>query len=324
MFELMHSLQMIEKASDVSMAGMISILAAILMSGQDAEAAGAILYSGAAGTTQAMINFTRENEYEADRVGIELLKKSEYDPSAMASFMGLLQSKEQTGAVSSIEYLRTHPISANRVAEIRSRITSLDTAPYKFRRYQQFRDYLFYLYPDGIRSYRQTEFAQALELTRHGQYEQAEALYKRLLKSDPDSLWYNFALAQNKEFAGYLDEAASLYQSMLLLYPGDLAIGLRLISVQFQQGRLAHSLELTKSLLSSHEEEFRLHRWLVDIYMKLENSLMRRLAEADYHWYSGHQEMATKLYRVLLSEGRLDAVYEANVKQKLEQLASKE
>lgn len=322
--ELMHSLQMMEKASDVSMAGMISVLAAILMSGKDAEAASAILYSGVAGTTQSMINFTRENEYEADRVGIELLKKSDYDPDAMASFMDLLQSKEQTGAASSIEYLRTHPISANRVAEIRSRLSSLDKTPFKLRRYQQFRDYLFYLYPDGIRASRQTEFALALELTRNGKYEQAEQIYKSLLKTDVDSLWFNFAQAQNKELAGQLNQAADLYQSMLLLYPGDLAIGLRLVGIWFRQQKITKALELTQALISDHKQEPRLYHWLVDIFDQLKNPLKRRLAEADYHWYSGHRERANKLYRVLMSEGNLGAADEVNVKLKLELLTSQE
>ena len=67
--ELMHGMQMLEKAQEVNMAGMISLLAALLIGGQNSDLASALVFSSAAGSGQTMLNFTRANEYEADRIG---------------------------------------------------------------------------------------------------------------------------------------------------------------------------------------------------------------------------------------------------------------
>ena len=66
-------------------------------------------------------------------------------------------------------------------------------------------------------------------LTRNGQYRSAEGIYKTLIKEDPDSIWYSYALAENLDYQDRLEEATTLYESMLLLYPDDFALGVRLV-----------------------------------------------------------------------------------------------
>lgn len=316
--ELMHSMQMIEKASDVNVAGVISILAAILVGSQDPAAGSAILYTGIAGSAQAMINFTRANEYEADRVGIELLKKSNYNPAAMASFMQLLQQREQSGAFSNIEYIRTHPISSNRVAEIRSRLLNLKKQVYKTRRYQQFKNYLFYLYAESVSLNKQNSFSKALDLTRNGQYRKAEKHYLELIETDPDSLWYSYALAENMEYQQRLEDAHQLYQSMMLLYPDELALGTRLVGVLLRQDQLEKALETTHRLAQQHENKVKIYQLMVEIYSRLGDEPLKQLAEANYHWFNGNKKQAKKLFNALLSGGQLDLPSEERVRVKLD------
>ncbi len=318
--ELMHSMQMIERAQTLSLASMISMLAAILVSSQDVEAAAAIIYTGVAGTAQSMINFTRANEYEADRVGVEVLKKSEYDPQAMADFMRLLQSREQAGELSGIEYLRTHPINSNRIAEITSRISGLPKKQPKITRYQQFKDYLFYMYPDNRWSHAQSRFSLALDNTRNGRYADAEKIYLELIESDPDSLWFNYALAENMEYQQRLSEASVLYQSTLLLYPDDIAIATRLINVLLAQNKPDNALTITMQLYEKHKENPTIYQLLADIYSDLNDDLLRQLAEANYHWYNGNKKHAEIQYKALLSKGILDAANEESIKEKLNSL----
>jgi predicted Zn-dependent protease len=71
---------------------------------------------------QAMINFTREHEYEADRVGIETLKNAGYNPLGMAGFFEKLMREYPSDERYQIpEFLRTHPLSINRVTEAKNR-----------------------------------------------------------------------------------------------------------------------------------------------------------------------------------------------------------
>ena len=315
--ELMHSLQLIEQAEKVNLVGMISILAAILVSGNDSDAASALLYGGAAGSTQAMINFTRTNEYEADRLGIELLKKSNYDPSAMATFLQKLQQQEQAGELSAIEFIRTHPIGTNRIAEIQSRLSEKEKQPRKPRRYQQFKDYLFYSQPTGIRISEQTDFSQALGLMRNGQYQQAEQRLHQLLKKDPDSIWYNSTLAEVLQYQQRLDEALAVYKSQLLLYPDDLALGTRLTRVLLMQGENDQALQQALSLKARHSKIPGVYSLLVQIYQNLDEPSLKQLAEADYQWANGNQAYAQKLYKKLMEENLLDAAEEARLSERI-------
>ena len=71
---------------------------------------------------QSMINFTRANEYEADRVGMKNLVKAHYNPLGMANFFEkLMREKPSDERYQLPEYLRTHPLSINRVTEAKNR-----------------------------------------------------------------------------------------------------------------------------------------------------------------------------------------------------------
>ena len=319
--ELMHSMQMIDQAKDANIASVIAMLAAILVSGSNPDAATAILYTGIAGSTQSMINFTRANEYEADRVGVELLKKSDYNPAAMVDFMLLLQSRESRGELSSIEYIRTHPVSSNRVAEIRARLKQ-DSAQqaYPANRYQQFKDYLFYQYLSHVEKRRYSQFYQALLLTKNGQYANAETLFRTLIREDPDSIWYSYALAENLEFQQRREEARQIYQSLLLLYPDELAIGVRIVNILRMEHREVEALEIALKLTGKHEKDPQVYKLLVALYDKLDAPLLKDLSEANYHWFSGNQKQAEKLYKSLLVKGKLDAANEEKIREKLNKL----
>ena len=321
--ELMHSMQMMEKASSINMASLISILAGILVSGQDVDAASALIYGGVAGSAQAMINFTRENEYEADRVGVELLKKSDYDSAAMADFMRILQKREQGGELSGIEYLRTHPVNSNRIAEIVSRTVNSNKKWPKKTRYQQFRDYLFYLYPERVEISNPGRFSMALEKTRNGRYEEAAELYRELVSMDPDSLWFSYAQAENFEYLKRYGDAREVYRSSLLLYPDELALGVRLANVYLLQELLQDALKTVLPLVQKNVANPKVYRLLVDVYTGLGEVSLRQLAEGNYQWYSGNKEQARKLFKSLISSGLLDASEEAKVNQKLAEKITK-
>lgn len=96
-----------------------TLLAAILVGSQDTQAGQAVLMSGIAANQQSSINFTRSNEYEADRVGIGILADTGINPQGMVEFFEILLDKSPDGG---IEYLRTHPLSGNRVSEAKNRL----------------------------------------------------------------------------------------------------------------------------------------------------------------------------------------------------------
>jgi len=93
---------------------------------RDADRHGSDATMGAIAATQGMaaqsqISFTRENEYEADRVGIGLLAAAGFDPGSMAGFFDTMGRRTQLAPDRVPELLRTHPVTSARIAEARGR-----------------------------------------------------------------------------------------------------------------------------------------------------------------------------------------------------------
>src|ERR1039457_6539761 len=114
---------------DQTHAGLVSMaamLAAILVGatagrGDPGAMEGAILATQSA-AIQHQINYTRSQEFEADRVGIGTMASAGYDPLAMASFFQALERMgPEPSRTKQIEFLLDHPLSAERVAEARNR-----------------------------------------------------------------------------------------------------------------------------------------------------------------------------------------------------------
>lgn len=76
----------------------------------------------------------RDQEYESDKWGVQLMAASGYDPTALIEVMDILEAS--AGGASPPEFLSTHPIPANRRDKIRGHIKALfpDGVPPEFRR----------------------------------------------------------------------------------------------------------------------------------------------------------------------------------------------
>src|SRR5690242_10446552 len=77
------------------------------------DAAGAILMGGQGAIMQKQINFTRKDETEADRVGIQTLAKADFDPNAMAGFFERMSDTMRAGSGGDDvpELLQDHPVT---------------------------------------------------------------------------------------------------------------------------------------------------------------------------------------------------------------------
>src|ERR1700721_763223 len=116
---------LVRQLIDQSHAGLMStaaMLAAILLGatagrGDPSAMEGAILAAQSAGI-QHQINYTRHNEYEADRIGIGTMASAGYDPLGMASFFDYMgRTGPEPSRVNAIQFLIDHPIFSDRVAE---------------------------------------------------------------------------------------------------------------------------------------------------------------------------------------------------------------
>ena len=91
------------------------------------DAAGAILMGGQGALMQKQINFTRKDEIEADRVGIQTLARAGFDPNAMAAFFERMEDTMRTGSGGDDvpALLQDHPVTADRISDAKERAGAL-------------------------------------------------------------------------------------------------------------------------------------------------------------------------------------------------------
>ena len=122
-----HGARMIEAASNLSIPSMAAFLGAILVAAIAPQAGMGALAAIGAAQQQYQINFTRANEKEADRIGIDLLHEAGFRTMSMADFFGRLERANRYSDPKMIpEYLRTHPVTVNRIAEARERAEHME------------------------------------------------------------------------------------------------------------------------------------------------------------------------------------------------------
>jgi predicted Zn-dependent protease len=133
-----HVLRGVEQAERDRIPIMLAMLGAIALAqgagGNSADdATMAALMSGQGLMVQGMIDYTRSNEAEADRIGIRTLAQAGYDPEAMADFFQVLQASARSNLADSRDgspdYLRTHPVTTSRISEARARALQIAEAP---------------------------------------------------------------------------------------------------------------------------------------------------------------------------------------------------
>jgi predicted Zn-dependent protease len=73
---------------------------------------------------ESQLGYSRDNEREADRIGMQVMHKSHYDPQAMPRFLTRMSKQQFDLLDGRFSYLRTHPVNEERIADAKSRAES--------------------------------------------------------------------------------------------------------------------------------------------------------------------------------------------------------
>lgn len=133
-----HVLRGVERAQRDQLPILLAMLGAVVAAqaaggNSSDDAAQAAMVSAMGLIQQRQINYTRSNEHEADRLGIQTLARSHYDPEAMAGFFQTMLTRSRSNAASFYDdrpdYLMTHPVTTTRISEAKARAKQIAGAP---------------------------------------------------------------------------------------------------------------------------------------------------------------------------------------------------
>ena len=124
------------------------MLAAIAASTVDGDAAAAVMMGSQTATMNSSMAFSRNNERDADRVGMQIMNQAGYDPRAMPRFFATMNQKSQMNQIANQflpSFIRSHPLSNERLSESQSRAQRYNTLPLnQQQRHQALFDLLYW------------------------------------------------------------------------------------------------------------------------------------------------------------------------------------
>ncbi|NTV96843.1 MAG: M48 family metallopeptidase [Thiobacillus sp.] len=118
-----HIARIVDSQKGSALTSLAALAIAILAARSDnPQMAQAAIATAQAMQIQSQLDYTREHEKEADRVGLQTLADSGYDPAGMASFFERLLAKGRLYQSEAPAYLRTHPLTHERMADLQNRL----------------------------------------------------------------------------------------------------------------------------------------------------------------------------------------------------------
>ncbi|GIX29978.1 MAG: putative beta-barrel assembly-enhancing protease [Porticoccaceae bacterium] len=231
-----------------ALAGMLAGLVLAATVGGDAGMAAITM--GQAAALESNLRYSREHEQEADRLGLEILKRTGRDPAAVPRmFERMLAATRYTGSRPP-EYLLTHPLTERRLADARARLHALGEPPHRphSERYAFLR-------------------ARALLWLDGNLLESVRRFRAELAASGGDAARYGLALALsgNGEHAAAARELAPL----LAARPADLTLRLAAVELAYNRGDSREALALVESLAAEHPGYYPCERYRAKILLRL-------------------------------------------------------
>lgn len=325
-----------QRSSILTMAAMLGAILLGAVGGSGDAITGAIATAQGV-AAQQQINFTRANEYEADRVGVGVLAAAGFDPMGMPDFFETLA--RQTGPLASQapEFLRTHPVTVNRIAETRERAATLprpdvrDALGYTITRARI--RVLSSPTPEKALEYflgekqnpKQAgdigiEYGIALVRMELGQYREARELFQGLLATNPGVIPFHTGLAGAELALGNREAALNDYEKAMDLFPRNTPLTVRYAEALLAAGQAKKAHTILLDLLNNvppTAEQVRL--------IALAASAAGDTADAYYymaelHLIRGDVVMAADQLRLALSMPGLDSVQKARFTSRLAEI----
>ncbi|MDH3982608.1 MAG: M48 family metalloprotease [Gammaproteobacteria bacterium] len=214
-----------------------AILAGVVTGDANAAQAGIVVAQGTA--VQQQINFTRSNEYEADRIGIRAMDDAGFDPHGMASFFEVMSRQSPADLDMRLpEFLRTHPVTTQRIAEARNRARgyprrpSSDSVNYGIAR-ARMKVESFDTEEGAIvyfesRDYEQQndieKYGRAVAYQRAGRYRDASRIFEELLERNQKVIAYHIGAGETRLALEQPDRALATFERAVSLFPRNVPL----------------------------------------------------------------------------------------------------
>lgn len=330
-----HIARMVSNQQASQWVSIAAMALAILASRSNSQLAEAAAVAGPALALQQQLNFSRAFEREADRVGLQMLEKAGFDPRGMELFFERLQRATRLNEGGSPSYLRTHPVTYERISDMQGRSVNLP--------YRQVADPIeFHLIRAKLRA--------DLESPRESVAYFSEQLADKRYLSEVGTrygltaalLRFNDVAGARKEFAGLkavlkqhpmmdlLDcriklaggeaDALICFRDALQANPSHRALAYAFAEALLQHRNPNEALKLVEARLATASDDYRLYQYQSRAYAMLNKRLAHHRAQAEAYVNMGSTGAAIEQLQLALKAGDGDYYQLSAAEARLRQL----
>jgi predicted Zn-dependent protease len=315
-----HIARMFGQQQQMQLPVMAALAAAILLARARPDLASGAVAATQAGAAQTQLSYSRDFEREADRVGLQALDAAGFDTRAMAVFFERLQRSTRVMDDGSVPgYLRSHPVTTERIADTQNKSSGL---PYR----QHVDSVAFHL----VRAKLRAESGDARDAVTHfeasvrdkryvsesaARYGLTSALLRARRARDADAelarlratgasgpMIESLAARIKRELGDHAGVAALLAQARAR-FPHSRPLLYAQVETLQDSGKNSEALGTLSDSLRLHPRDPRLHSLQAKSYAALGKRLLQHQAQAEYYALQGSLPAAIEQLQLARTAG---------------------
>lgn len=309
-----------KKVNTAVLAAMLASLAVAIAG--DGEAGMAGMAATQAAAIQSQLAYSRQNEREADRVGMQTLSSAGMDPDAMPRFFERMHNQQQFSG-DPPEFLLTHPVTESRIADSRARARNLPSPPMSVSPHYllvQARLRAAFIQGDDeaiayFERYSNERSALAMQAARYGlalshlranHFDRARSLMQQLAAQYPDELWFRLGLAEVALDEEKFDTAIEESQRVLNVSPDNYAASILLSKAYLRNKQPEQALPTLKPLLNKRPTDPYIWDLSADAYGNSGDRARALHARAESQFLRGNDGKALQQIQYALKDAEGD------------------
>lgn len=316
------------------------ILVGAAVASQDAEAGTAVMMGTQSMLLDKQLSYSREQEREADRIGMQYLYSAGYDPHHMANFFETMQRKSpQIGYLP--EFWLTHPLTSERISEARLRANQFPQLRHKI----QYQDEQFQLiqYYTAVLTKKISEI-QLKELSNQNnqsarlalmayylqknEWQKADDIRKNIPKQYQQHPLYHLLTADLLIAQKQYIQAERLMRTQWLIMPENRALAYKLAQILILQQRGMEAQQIVQPFSKKNPRDiyaWQLLQQAIESHSQLEQSIRAVQAlryRAEQEFWAGKEEQGIKslLHAQRLLENTDNQSLKTQIEQRLKQM----
>ena len=311
-----HFARRMQRQKDRSLANSLMILGSIALAGATSNPNALLV--GQQAITQQNLSFSRGDEQEADRIGFKNMVSAGFDPKSTSYMFEKLQSLSRLSGSNELEFLRSHPLTKNRIADAQSRAQGFENKNYRNSLdYDLVRNRTIVHFSevprqavtifqkeltDSSDEREKLEAYYGLALAYSGDNKHSQALnsMRQALEMDNENLMLQIGLLELHIEAENYFEAEALASSLLSTNPYNYPISMLYNRVLMNKGDYKLGEKILKDLTLKRPKDPQVWYWLAEVQGLDKNLIGLHLSRAEYFFLTGSYETSIKHLRMAL------------------------